>query len=224
MTFGAAVDDPETLLMDGQYDVVICAGGRQALSAEWRAKRGLTARQGTRDIALILKFTGANSEATLAGESALTRSIGGSGRVYIRPGEKAGEGWAWLLGIPIEQTDRLAAALATLAAGADGAINGVAHASFASCLAAARTAMDTSLVRTSHASRPTSRGGGGGKTTDWLGAAMQALDAMLKPQAVFARVTEAGYWSSDEVVYSPRCRGRGFHSRSAIGDRGVANG
>ena len=46
MSFGQKIDDPEELLKDGKYDVVICAGGRQALSPEWRAKRGLTTRLG----------------------------------------------------------------------------------------------------------------------------------------------------------------------------------
>ena len=158
-----------------RYDVVICAGGRQALSQQWRAERGLTTRLGDTQTALILKFTGAPpGETTQAGESALTRSIGGSGRVYVRPGAVPGEGWAWLLGVPEKQTTRLAAALS---------VGRSSHASFAACLAAAR-AVDVSpealaaAQAEAQAEKAKAEGGNGSKV-DPMVAAKEATNAIV---------------------------------------------
>ena len=101
LQYGTPLDNPDELheASRGAYDVVCVGSGRRGAPDAWRAERGMESIVEGTSMALILEFSGARTSSDHRLEAGVSRAISPA-QVFLRPGEKEGCGWAWLVGLP----------------------------------------------------------------------------------------------------------------------------
>eukprot|EP00929_Paragymnodinium_shiwhaense_P054301 TRINITY_DN27200_c0_g1_i1.p1 TRINITY_DN27200_c0_g1~~TRINITY_DN27200_c0_g1_i1.p1 ORF type:complete len:641 (+),score=122.38 TRINITY_DN27200_c0_g1_i1:161-2083(+) len=176
---GEGVEAPEKLLEE--FDVVFAATGRRFPDDDWRRSQGMQMRIGQTDEALILKFVrepGTDSVSLADVNSALLSRLDLKGQlsIFLRPGVTEGQGWVWLMGLGCELVSKIRASI-------ESRQNDVA-------------ASDSFSAAWSQFSIKAPRDIVGSVT-----AALAMLDEHLKPAEVAARVTEASFWHSEEIIH-----------------------
>jgi len=180
LQLGDAVPAPEELLKD--HDVVFVATGRGFPSEEWRQERGMQVRVGRTETALILKFaleTTPDLSRTLAelADSLARLEVKGQPHVFLRPGPTDEEGYVWLLGLSADALARIGTTLEDK--------RGIVFTSFRQMWSELTTTSTSSSLR---------------KKDKAPKAAFALMDKQLKAINVSARVSEASFWHSDEIV------------------------
>jgi len=231
ISFGAEINDPESLF-DSGYDAVILAGGRQSLTDAWRRARGLDVSTNGSEEVLVIKYNSAQgSHRNRSLEDSYQQSLAKTGKVFIRPGISEDQGYVWIIGIPSDFASRARVKLAKKAPfvrfseihdtlggiSEPNSTSGSASAHISEALVAkelddassevASPLVDSKLATSSKdplvLDSPKTAPAASG---DWLSHVFRLLDERLQPVSVAPRVTTAEYWRSTEVVHQSKDR------------------
>eukprot|EP00927_Polykrikos_kofoidii_P030098 TRINITY_DN25957_c0_g1_i1.p1 TRINITY_DN25957_c0_g1~~TRINITY_DN25957_c0_g1_i1.p1 ORF type:complete len:770 (+),score=104.31 TRINITY_DN25957_c0_g1_i1:90-2399(+) len=198
LRLGETVRELDDLL--AEHDVVFGAGGRQSPGDEWRRARNMQIRVGKTETSLVVKFSLAPdpdlgkvlTDVQFAlGHLDLAHQLS----VFLRPGLAEEEGWVWLLGLKASVLARIRAAL-----GEKGTMT---FASFREMWKGLtqKLSLPCSTSPCSPTAPQRKKGSVTGAGVSAPKAALALLDNQLKPLQVSARLTEASFWHSEEIVH-----------------------